>query len=244
MKRSPIDPSEAPAYPSPLWILALFIALSEATAGIAAVVADGPTQMIFTVFAVVFPIAVLITFIWLLLKHPGNLYSPWQYTQQTSVEGYVAALSRESRTAAHVYSQAIGEAIASAAPDSGAATSGQIALAFERRVQASSVTIGRDLLLDGAEPIQIPVTPETTLDELLDSVFLAIRPAVAPFTYGEAWVLATEPGALLTEMGTKWAKAKGRPRDERALAEVGISPGSKLRLLRPPLRSANGEDVG
>lgn len=197
---------------------------------------DGATRMIFAIFAVDSRSRSW-SFIWLLLKHPANLYSPWQYTEQTSVEGFAAALSRENRTATHVYSQAISETIARASASApGEALQGRVAQTFERLVESSSITIDRSLLLEGAEPVQIPVTSETTADELLDSVFLAIRPAVGPFIYAKSWVLANENGVLLTDIGTEWANSNERPRDERALPEVGIVPGSKLRLLRPPLR--------
>src|SRR5947209_6007553 len=59
--------------------------------------ADGSTRLVFTVYAVVFPVLVLAVFVWLLLAHPANLYSPTQFGAGTTIEAYVRALRREQR---------------------------------------------------------------------------------------------------------------------------------------------------
>jgi hypothetical protein len=59
----PINVSRAPAAASPLWIIALFIALSEATAGAAAITTNGVTRIIFACFAVAFPTLVFLVFV-------------------------------------------------------------------------------------------------------------------------------------------------------------------------------------
>lgn len=82
----------APETTSPLRILALFIALSEATAGAAAVGTDGGARLLLASFAVVLPLIVLSIFVWLLLRHPGNLYPPDRYTAETGIEKYVGVL--------------------------------------------------------------------------------------------------------------------------------------------------------
>ena len=71
----PLDSSRAPTSASPLWIIALFIALSEATAGVAAATTDGAARLIFACFAATFPVIVLFVFVWLLVKHAPKLYA-------------------------------------------------------------------------------------------------------------------------------------------------------------------------
>jgi hypothetical protein len=225
---SGLNTTEAPRQPSPLWIIALFIALSELTAAIAAVATDGTTRLIFAVFAVLFPLVVLAVFIWLLIKHPANLYSPSQYTDNVGVQGYAAALSRQYRTTSLVYGQAVSEAIISAGGKGGPIDRGEAVRTFERLVEDKSITVDRAAFVSDAEPAQIPVGPETTVDEFLDAVFFEITPSVRPFTYGISWGLATQDHKLLSKMGTRWAKGKGLLRDERSLREVGLEPGGKL----------------
>jgi hypothetical protein len=232
------DTTAAPGYPSPLWIIALFVALSETTAGVASITTDGTIALMFAIFTVVFPLLVLGVFVWLLLEHPGNLYSPWQYTAQTDVQSYSEALSRESRSRGAIFKLAISEALAAGVaaeqeePDvAEQVLRAQVAARFEQVVKESCVTIDRSLLMDGAEPVQIPATPETTVDELLDSVWFSISSAVDPYTYNKSWVLADEDLQPLDEIGTQWAEHHDWQRDERSLDEAGIVPGATLLVL-------------
>lgn len=71
------------------------------------------------------------------------------------------------------------------------------------------------------------MTRETTIDELLDTVFFSLTPDIEPFSYGKTWVLGAEDGTLLVALGTHWAKTEGLQRDERPIGEVGLLPGLK-----------------
>jgi len=92
-----LDTSNAPASASPLWIIALFIALSEATAGVAAIITNGVARLIFAVFAVSFPTVVFVVFVWLLVKHAPNLYAPGQYSKDITPEMYRSGIRRDER---------------------------------------------------------------------------------------------------------------------------------------------------
>jgi hypothetical protein len=239
--RTRLNTTGAPGSPSPLWIIALFIALSEAIAFVAAIGTNGTPQLLFTIFAVAFPLVVLPTFTWLLLKHPGNLYSPAQYTEQTSVESYVGALSRERRDTAAVLKHAASEAVVSVVASdpaqferrSGTSLRQHVAQTFDQVVHDSSVTVDRSLF-DAEDQIQIPVTPSTTVGELLDSIFFALSPAVEPYTYGQSWILADANLASLDELGREWATANKRKQDDRSLSEIGVAPGTTLFAMPEP----------
>ncbi|HEV2945472.1 MAG TPA: hypothetical protein VGX26_10200 [Solirubrobacteraceae bacterium] len=237
-----LNTASVPGSPSPLWIIALFIALSEATSGVAAIATNGTTEFVFTIFTVVFPVIVFCAFVWLLIRHPANLYSPGQYTDETSIEGYVAALSRENRRTQVVLGHAIGEAVASASISSGRPQNTQnkqrvvrerVTRSFDSYLERSSITVDRSGVSPRLEPIRVPVTRETTIDELLDTIFFSLTPEIEPFSYGKTWVLATESDDFLEGLGTQWAKTEGLQRDERPIGEVGLLPGLKYyaRLL-------------
>lgn len=233
-----VDISHAQANPSPLRIIALFIGLSEAIAGGAAVATGGAPRMIFAIFAVCFPLVVLGVFIWILLEHPANLYSPGQYTSQTTIESYARTLSRQRRDESLVFQRAISEAstaMAEAAQE-GAPTPDalreRVETIFEHAVEEGTLTIDRSKLIEGAEPIQLPVSSHTTVQELLDSVYFSIASAVKPFTYNKSWILADESLTPLTEMGTRWAKRKAAmSADHRKIADIGIKPAATLSVL-------------
>jgi hypothetical protein len=234
----PLD-TNAPSTASPLWIIALFIALSEAMAAIAAIATDGLTRLIFACFASLFPLIVLTVFIWMLLKHPGNLYSPAQYTEQTKIEDFVQVLSRANQDREVVLKGAIAEAVVTAKMGESVPTASrdqdslreQVVESIARFVDEASITVDRASILEGAAPVQIPVTEETTVGSLLDSIYFTISAAVEPFTYNNSWVLADEDFGVLENMGTEWAEQQGWSRDTRSLNQVGIKPGSRLAVV-------------
>jgi hypothetical protein len=236
----PIDVSRAPSGASPLWIIALFIALSEAMAGTAAIATDGTTRLIFAIFAVCFPVAVFATFVWLLIEHPANLYPPGEYTEQTPVTVYDQTLTKGGLA---LFANAVSEAALTAVTvhsdqeglEDPRTLRDQVAHSFERAVEEGSVTIDRAQLIAGAEPVQIPIAEDALVDSFLDSVYFQIRPEVKAYTYGSAWLLVDAAGRPLDEMGTQWAKAHGNTRDQRPLSEIGILPGSSLSVV--PIKS-------
>jgi hypothetical protein len=235
----PLTTATAPSSASPLWIIALFIALSEAMASIAAIATDGVTRLLFACFATGFPLIVLTAFIWMLLRYPGHLYSPGQYTEQTRIEDYVQALGRVSRDRDLVYSRALAAALVTAVEEEGTrptSADGQalrerVVESIDRYVEEASITVDRALVKEGALPIHIPITEETTVTSLLDSIYFEIAPAVKPWTYCSSWVLADESFNLLEDMGTEWAERHGLSSDTRSLKEVGIAPGSRLHVV-------------
>jgi hypothetical protein len=234
----PLSTVSAPSNASPLWIIALFIALSEAVASIAAIATYGVSRLLFTYFATGFPLVVLTVFVWMLLKHPANLYSPGQYTEQTGIEAYVQALTRANRDQQEVITHAVAEAVVTAAETKSTPVSAntnslreQVIESIDRYVDRASITVDRRFIMEDAEPVQIPVTEKTTVGSLLDSIFFTISTVVEPFTYGSSWVLADEGSELLGDMGTKWAEQHGLTRDTRSLKEVGIKPGSRLLVV-------------
>jgi hypothetical protein len=216
-----------------LWIIALFIALSEATAGIAAIITSGPARLIFAIFAVSFPSIVFIVFVWLLVKHAPNLYAPGQYSRDITPEMYRAGIRRDERI---VFGRALAESMVPLLPDIAAggersAVVEQVARNFEIAVEEASVTVLLQQLKPQAEPLQIPVTEETKVYSLLDDIYYALAPTVSQNTYNKSWVLADGSGKYYTEIGTGWARKANWPRDTRPIAAVGISPGTTLTVV-------------
>lgn len=249
---NPLNTKDAAIDPSPLWIIALFVALSQVTAGSAAIAAEGTVQLIFAIFAVIFPFVVLVAFVCLLLFRPLNLYAPSQYTERTSIGEYAEGLSRQGRDTAAIYRQAVAEAVVAGVAgihDSTPvgiveqqAVRTRVTERFDDVIERNSVLLDRSLLIDGAEPVQIPVTADTTADEFLDSVWFNISESVEPYTYNDSWVLADDELAPLREIGTVWARKQGWLGDERRLQDAGIAPGSTYFAL--PLSTLPGKRVG
>lgn len=242
--------SKAPMAASPLWIIALFITLSEVMAGVAAIGTDGGVRLIFAIFACAFPTAIFATFIWLLLRHTQNLYAPGQFTKNTPLEVFARTMTNRARDTEVVMAQAISEAVIRSVveelrlgPPSGESLEAQaniatkrqeeVAHSIERFVEASSVVVDLSHMVKNAEPLHIPVTSNTTVSQFLDTVYWALSDVVEPMEYPRIWLLVDDEGRSLTEMGRTWASEKhGWPSDHRPLVNVGITPGSHLTAIR------------
>lgn len=228
----PVDVSRAPASASPLWIIALFIALSEATAGAAAITTNGSARLIFACFAVSFPTLVFAIFVWLLIKHAPNLYAPAQYSKDITPEMYRSGISI-SPAQSLFFGRAVAETVVpldNNGEDRNVVVE-QVARRFEAVVAESSITVSINRLKSDAELLQIPVTENMTVDHFLDSIYFALKPAVKPFTYDQAWTLIDEHGNEYTEMGTTWANSRNLSGDARLITEVGIRPGTSLTVI-------------
>src|SRR5688572_9888667 len=106
-----IDTSSAARQPSPLWILALFIALTEVIAGLAAINTGDSVQVIFALFACLFPLLVLGAFFLVLWKRPYAFYTPRDYTAQTSVTDFVRAFGGVIQDRETVVTTALSQAV-------------------------------------------------------------------------------------------------------------------------------------
>jgi hypothetical protein len=226
---------------TPLWIIALFIGLSEAVAGVAAVGTDGATRLIFAVFAVSFPMVVLAVFVYFLRFESLRLFGPAGFANVT-VKEWREATERQGRLGQEVLRESAIDAVVDAVQDISPETRDSMSRGdlkdlvsekVDRAVEAASVTVDLQAFKPGAEPLQIPVTEETTVDFLLDSVYFAIAPAVEPFTYSRDWILVDDEHGSLENvgMGTAWAKRNKRIRDDRLLSEVGIRRGSEFKAV-------------
>ncbi len=225
-----------PSASSPLAIIALFIGLSEATAGAGAIGTDGTSRLILSVFAVTFPLLVFGVFVWLVLNHPGNLYRPDQFTETTTIDAFVGGLRRQTLASQAVLESAIADAVSAAITahdEGGDATPAGIVATVDRAValavRQGGITVLRDQIVPGAKPITLPVSEETTVQDLLDAIWFSFDGAVPPFTYGRQWWLALEDGTGFPEIGGPWAKRhRGLAVDERLLASVGIRAGMSV----------------
>jgi hypothetical protein len=191
----------------------------------------GTTKVIFAVFATAFPLIVLAVFVWLLLRHPGNLYSPDQ--------NYVGVLTRENNARMAVFGEAVVTTVAENLDDEPSASQADIRRRFKGvlgdALERSTITIDRSLVGQGVPSSSHGVTVDdsTTIADFLDSVYYALENAVSPYTYGEEWILRDQHGDYLHNIGSTWGsrryiRGEPRERDTRKLGDIGIQPGRTL----------------
>ncbi len=78
---------------TPLWIISLFVSLTETALGITVSQTSGSVQIALTIFVVAFPFLVAYSFFLILWHRPYVFYSPGEYGQ-VDVKDFVGALSQ------------------------------------------------------------------------------------------------------------------------------------------------------
>ena len=77
---------------TPLWVISLFVSLTEAVTGIAVTQATGGIQIALTTFVIAFPVLVASAFFAILWNRPYVLYPPTEFATGVDVTKYVGAM--------------------------------------------------------------------------------------------------------------------------------------------------------
>ena len=83
---------------TPLWVISLFLSLTEVVIGLALTKADGNVQAVLTAFAIAFPIMVATAFFAILWNRPYVLYPPTEFGDNTDVGSFVGAMKPSDTT--------------------------------------------------------------------------------------------------------------------------------------------------
>lgn len=237
-----------PRIMNPLWVVSLFLTLSEVTVGLAATQASGWVQGLLAVFAVVFPCAVFAAFFTVLWKRPFVLYAPGDFTADTPIATFVGAMQSSSLREAEAVDAAVRRAVEVIVREE--RTRGEISTKESEELIETAVRVGTDdyrnrlLTVDlttfdsalGPEPFTTPISDRTSVDQVLNLLYFALSPKVKPYTYGRDWVLYDpDTKKMLTDLGTIWARLHtGKDWDERPAVSVGLRPGMRLAVKRLP----------
>src|ERR1044071_4920386 len=79
---------------TPLWIVALFVSLTETVLGVAVTQTQGNIQVALTVFVLTFPLLIAGSFFGILWHKPYVFYPPTDFGEQTKVGEFVEAMQR------------------------------------------------------------------------------------------------------------------------------------------------------
>ncbi len=229
---------------NPLSTIAVFLAFTEVTSGIAATVTEAGIQVAFTAFSLAFPLLVASGFGVFLWKKPEVLYAPGDFPKETPIHAYVeavrsggiqASIEAQNKALREIVVSAVESTIVRYRPDSvGTSVGGDVGdlarTVAEEEFSRRTVVIDLPATVDGENTFVMPVAASTSVDQVLDTVYFAMQGAVRPYTYGVDWVLVDpDTGRWLSDIGTAFAKKVLRTgRDERVLGEAGIEPGAHL----------------
>lgn len=227
---------------NPLWIISLFLTVSEVAVGAAATQTQGWLQALLVIYSAVFPTGVAATFFAILIMKPYVLYAPKDYSSNPSVNDFVEALNSSRSRGIENMEASIRQAIEGVIPKIIDEKFGQ---RDQEEIVANAVRAAQtDFLLRTIHvsylaldvtlsDLVLPVNADTPVQQVLDEIWSA-QGVVPAHSYGRDWVLFdAETKHQYRDMGTIWAQ---RNRiglvDSRPIHEVGIRPGARLVAAR------------
>lgn len=228
---------------NPLWIISLFLTLSELAVVAAAMQTRGWLQDLLIIYSVIFPTGVATMFFAILIKKPFVLYAPKDYSSNPTVNDFVSALNTSRSRGIENMEASIRLTIEEAIPK---ILDGKLGDLDHERIVTEAVRAARaDFLqrtlrisfsaLDITLPdLLLPVSDDTRVQEVLDEVWSAAQNVVPAFSYGREWILL-DPATRhrFGDIGSAWAqRTNGEHYDRRTLSQVGIRPGAQLTAAR------------
>jgi hypothetical protein len=221
--------TSVPRNMNPLWIVSLFLGVSEVALATASTQTSGGIQVVYTAFAVSYPVLVTVCFFLVLWNRPQVLYAPRDFPAEVSPAAFTEAInSRRERVRTLELEVARRDAVTATTLEEAGAT--DLVERVREAQQESEVHIE---LADGNQLRQMSFTADanTTAQEFLNFIYFGIDDLVPPYSYGSTWQLRNEDsGTVYHGMGMKSKGGEDIAADRRTLAEVGIHPGMKLRV--------------
>lgn len=250
---SPGDDRRTPARAAmtPLWVISLFLSLTEVMTGIAVLQAKGGVQVALTAFVIAFPCAVTAGFFAVLWKRPYVFYPPTEFGPGTDVTKYVEAMRRvqsdegQIRTViqesirATMESPQLVERLSNGMPahvsDIRRELNGlrkELANVAISKAESRFVTVDTSAITNDESPVVFPYESTESVSSFLDKVWFALLGQVPPHKYNDVWVLRDKAsGRELRKMGSLWARSNGLTRDSRPLIDAGIVGGMRLEAI-------------
>lgn len=236
---------------TPLWVISLFITLTEVMAGIAVVKASGAVQVALTAFVIAFPTAVTAAFFFVLWKRPYVLYPPTEFGPHTDVTEYVEAMQRSQsnegriRDIIHESIRATIESPEALARITTSTKHSALELRNElshlrKELSAAAIVHAEERYISvdiysvtrRTSPSVFPYDPSTLVSEFIVEVWWQISEYIAPYTYGEMWVLRDKlSGVSFFDVGRAWSNKAGLQADNRTLSLVGFEGGQRLEVV-------------
>jgi hypothetical protein len=199
---------------TPLWVIALFISLTETVLGVAATRVSGNLQIALTVFVIGFPLLIAGGFFAILWFRPYVLYPPTDFRGGADVTSYVDAMQHrvadESRIHALIEDSLskAGQKLEERKKDqvgpsesrSSLRVAPDVAALVHELAKAAIANVDKQVIRVDTRPItgtngaiqMIPYSGKTSMYDFLTGIFYSLADSVKPFTYGEAWALRND----------------------------------------------------
>lgn len=242
---------------SPLWVISLFLTLTETVLGVGVFNTAGGVQGTLTAFVVCFPVLVAAGFFAILWKKPFVLYTPTDYGGEVTPQHFVEAIRSgvvvqrddlyvsitEAMTGSVASQETVDQILETVGKTEEVAPKHEL-----QRVLREVVTQAVDVIKEtnfvtvdarqatgaDAEAIwQIPYEKHGTAARFLDDIWFRLNflGAIPPYSYGRRWTIKdSRTGRSFSDMGRQWARNQGLADDNRSLNTLGIVPGMTLEV--------------
>lgn len=232
----------------PLSVIMAFISLSQVVLTVGLLNTTGHIQEVLLWFFVSFPTSIFVLFYLALWFRPVILYGPTEFGDST-IEQFAAATGSPRRADTSAILNQIAEIVDSKMSRLAEAAASRPNDPIAAQI-SESLEEAKTEVLEGIQKeatIEIDFSPYVghafakslfagdgvTVDKFTDDIWWTITSEtdakIPPFTYGKKWIIEdAESGKRFKEIGASYRNDL----DRRPLAEVGIRPGMKLRILR------------
>jgi hypothetical protein len=243
---------------TPLGIIAAFVALSETVAGLAAVKTEGAVQLIFAIFAALFPVLIAALFFAVLWKRSYVLYPPKEFGRDVDVTRYVEAMRHQAISSQELIalvrtsinetftSQEAQAALAQVTTENTVTNRSALERASETLAEKTVDRIEESILrvdisrfgysVDSPVPELIfSYDPNEDVFSLLSAIYYQISDYVPAFTYGKSWALQDAfSNQLILPATIPWVDNYALAASEATVQEFGLQPGMRLRAVLLP----------
>lgn len=236
--------STAPTSPTPLWVISLFVSLTELITGYAVTQATGGVQVALTAFAIAFPTVIALGFFLVLWFKNYVFWPPSEFGGSVDVSRYVEAMQRRTIDQVRIH-QIVRDAVTTAVAQTKAVVAQELAAedtvkAVDQVTQAALTKVDQSIIsvktatLPGSsgEVLAIPYQLDRPVHSVLDDIWFTISDVVPAYSYGKTWVIRDAKTHRVFDVGRQWAQRNGFKDDKRPLSEVGIEPGAELEVVQ------------
>lgn len=243
---------------TPLWVISLFLSLTEAVTGLALTQSSGGIQLGLIVFVIGFPLLIAGAFFAILWNRPYVLYPPTEYGPEVRVQDFVGAMHGSSATDGELlkivqstfessiksdeFTEIIREAIGGKEliENQSNVPPAQIAQIVDAISEKTLQDFEKQVLSIDLNEISYgkmgivyrPYYAAQFVSVLLNGIYSEISQYVPADSYGTKWILEDKAfGQEFNDIGSSWADEHGDSADLRSLKEVGIDAGRKLTAI-------------
>lgn len=224
---------------NPLSVIAIFAGVAEISGTSVLPFISEENQRLYIWFLMTFPFTLVLLFFATLNWNHKSLYAPSDFK---SDESFLESANSENskRTDIASMEKIIEEKVSEtlrATSDNDSFNKDELAKKITDSIKDSAfITVDARTYTGKNDNIfELPYVALSSLNRLTDEVYFLLKGAVDAYEYGYSWVLEREVDSIVIKNARMiTGERRGVPlADNRALEEVGITPGAVLKVVKP-----------